>query len=377
MRIFYCTDLVLDEAAAPAIHVRAICDQFARQGHETILFAPKFGTTSRAPYEEVLIPTPRTLLSLFFQPQLFMHLFGRALWKRPDVLYVRHSHLLVVPTIVGLLLRLPLVLEINGILEQDAMHINQTLRSRVLLWSGIFSFLERMNARAASLIIAVTEGIKEYFVTNYAVPSGKIAVIPNGVDTDAFRPQSQDETRRMLGLDAESWYAGYVGSLHEWQGVRFLIEAANLLRDEKRIRFLIVGSGEEAPWIEARIRDYDLRNIEVRPPVKHEEIPRYINAFDVCISYPLKFRDGATSPFKVYEYLACGKLVFSSDLASIRSEFGAVLTYVEPESAAALAEAIRNAALSSEERSSGGRQFIDSGHSWQAVAAEILERMES
>lgn len=376
MRIFYCTDLVLDEAAAPAIHVRAICDQFARQGHEVILFAPKIGTsTPQSTYEEVRIPTPRTLLSLVYQPQLLVRLFIRGLRTRPDVFYVRHSHLLIVPTIVGFLLRIPVVLEINGILEQDATHINQTFRSRVLLASGIFSFLERMNARAASLLIAVTEGIKDYFVTRYAVNETRIAVIPNGVDTDVFRPLPKDEARRVLGLDATSWYVGYVGSLHEWQGVRFLLEAAKLLRDEKQIRFLIVGKGEEALWIKERIREYDLWNVEMRPPVSHEEIPRYVNALSVCISYPLKFRDGATSPFKVYEYLACDQTVISSDLASVRSEFGGVLTYVEPESAASLAEAIRKTALSPEARS-GGRQFVEQGHSWQAVAAEILTRMQ-
>ena len=379
MRLFYCTDLVLDDAVAPTIHVRAICDQFARQGHDVVLFAPKFGIAMGAGYEEVRIPTPRALLSLFFQPQLLIRLLARALWKRPHVLYVRHSHLLIVPTIVGFILRIPVVLEINGILEQDATHINQTIRSRILLASGLFSFLERMNAHAASFCIAVTDGIKEYFITRYAIPVRNIEVIPNGVDTDTFRPQSEDEARRALKLDTESWYVGYVGSLHEWQGVRYVLEAAVLLRDEKRIRFLIVGKGEETPWIEARIREYDLQNVEVRPPVAHHEIPRYINAFSVCLSYPLRFRDGATSPFKVYEYLACGKPVISSDLVSIRSEFGDVLTYVEPESATALAEAIRKAAVDPRLslRAQAGRRFVEQGHSWQAVTAATIERLQS
>ncbi|OGG59810.1 hypothetical protein A2765_04455 [Candidatus Kaiserbacteria bacterium RIFCSPHIGHO2_01_FULL_56_24] len=378
MRIFYCTDLVLDDTGAPAIHVRAICDQFAGHGHDVVLFAPRFRTAPHAAYEEVRIPTPRTLLSVFFQPQLLVRLLTRALRTRPDVLYVRHSHLLIAPTIAGFILRIPIALEINGILEQDAIHINQTLRSRVLLRTGMFSLLERMNAHAASLIVAVTDGIKDYFLTRYAVPAEKIAVIQNGVDTDAFQLQPQDEARRALELDAHGWYVGYVGSLHEWQGVRFLLEAANLLRDEKHIRFLILGKGEEAPLIESRIREYGLRNVEVRPPVSHEYIPQHINAFDLCISYPMRFRDGATSPFKVYEYLACGKPVLSSDLASIRSEFGDVLTYIEPESAVALAEAIRNAAVDPQlgPRAQAGRRFVETGHSWQAVASAIIDRLQ-
>lgn len=379
MRIFYCTDLFLDQTAAPAIHVSAICDQFAKQGHEIILFAPKIGISlSQSAYEEVLLPTPRTLLSLVFQPQLLLRLFTRSLRTRPDILYVRHSHLLIVPAIVGFVLRIPLVLEINGILEQDAMHINRTFRSRVLLASGVFSLLERINAHAASFCVAVTEGIKEYFVTHYGVRAEKIAVIPNGVDTDLFRPQPQEEARRAVGLDAESWYVGYIGSLHEWQGVRFLLEAANILRDEKHIRFLIVGKGEELPLIESRIRDYGLQNVDIRPPVPHGEIPVFVNALNICISYPMAFRDGGTSPFKVYEYLSCAKPVISSDLASIRSEFGDVLTYVAPESGVALAEGLKMAAADSElsSRTQGGRRFVERGRSWQAVADEILKRLE-
>ena len=92
----------------------------------------------------------------------------------------------------------------------------------------------------------------------------------------------------------------------------------------------------------------------------------------------MRFRDGATSPFKVYEYLACGKPVLSSDLASIRSEFGDVLTYIEPESAVALAEAIRNAAVDPQlgPRAQAGRRFVETGHSWQAVASAIIDRLQ-
>lgn len=379
MRIFYCTDLVLDTTAAPTIHVRALCDQFARAGHDVTLFAPRFGIASHGAYEEVRILTPRRLLSVFFQPQLLLRLLTHALRARPDVLYVRHSHLLIVPTLLGKFFKIPVVLEVNGILEQDAEHINKTLRSRILLASGTFSFLERSNARLAALIIAVTPGIKEYFVTRYRAAPEKIAVIRNGVDTDLFKPMPRGEARRTLGLAADKMYIGYIGSLHEWQGVRYLALIAAALRAAyPQVCFLIVGDGEERAFLGPFIHEHVLDNVELRPAVSHDTVPRYINSFDICINYPLKFRNGATSPFKVYEYLACGKPVVSSDLSSIRGEFGDSLAYADPESAESLADAVRHLIDNPgerEARAAKARAFVERGHSWRAVASAILERM--
>lgn len=376
MNIFYCTDLVLEEMSAPSIHVYAICDQFARMGHAVTLYAPRLGKMrSNHGYTTVRIPTPRTLLSLFFQPQLALRLFMATFRSRPDILYVRHSHLMLAPMLAGTLLRIPIILEINGILEQDAVHINATLRSRIFLTTGMFRFLERLNAHAASLCIAVTDGIRDYFVEKYGVDEDRVVVIQNGVDTERFQPQSRDDARTRLGLDSHAFYVGYIGSLHEWQGIRYLIESARILGDEKNIRFLIIGGGEEREWIESRIAEYGLTNIELRRALPHDEIPNAINACDVCISYPKTFRDGATSPFKVYEYLACGKPVIASDLKSIRNEFGDVLIYTKPESAESLSTTILETASNPDKYHTygeSGRSSVEKGHSWRSVAHATL-----
>lgn len=381
MRILYCTDIVLDERLAPTIHIDAICSNFAALGHEVVLFVPRDErNTEVSPlYAVKVIQSPRFLLTLWYQPRLFFWLVTEMLSNRPNLLYVRHSHLLIVPTIVGRVFGVPVFLEINGILEQDARHINQTLRSRLLLATGIFSFFERINARLATRIIAVTEGIKQYFVAQYHVAQERIAVIPNGVDTDFFRPMSRDEARRKIGLENDAMYVGYVGSLHEWQGTRFLVEAAKNMA-QNNTRFMIVGSGEEKPFLESYIHEHKLTNVELRNAIPHDEVPLYINSFDICISYPLKFRDGATSPFKVYEYLACGKPVVSSDLAGIRAEFGDVLTYAKAEDTESLAKAIRELIDNPERRSAAGtagRVFVEKDHGWRSVAQKIISLCET
>ena len=67
------------------------------------------------------------------------------------------------------------------------------------------------------------------------------------------------------------------------------------------------------------------------PPIPHDQVPDHLAALDICLCYPTRFRENTTSPFKVYEYLACGKAVVLADLAGMREEFGDVVAYAEPE----------------------------------------------
>ncbi len=395
MRILYVTDLVLDNRRAPTIHVDAICRNFAVLGHGVTLYAPSVGELRADVYRIVRIWAPRFLLSIFYQPQLLFRLLGDLMkideirgagkaapeaynlygegdtgipqrsssrFSLNTILYVRHSHLLVVPALLGWFFRIQVFLEVNSILEQDARHINHTWLSRILLASGIFAFLERLNARLATKIIAVTPGIKDYFTAHYDV-SDKIAVVPNGVDTDFFKPLQH--TNDILTI-------GYIGSLHAWQGVKYIVEAANKL---PQYRFVIIGGGEEQPPCESYIREHNLTNVELRPSITHDKVPEAINSFDICISYPLKFRDGATSPFKIYEYLACGKPVVSSDLKSMREEFGDILAYAEAENAESLARTLKKLIDNPAARSAAGeagRAFVENGRSWKSVAGKII-----
>ena len=80
---------------------------------------------------------------------------------------------------------------------------------------------------------------------NYPVSSNDIAVIYNPVDLEKFHPLNREKYRRKIrteyGLSEHDVVMLFVGSGFERKGVRYLIEAAELLAEP--ITVLIVGKG--------------------------------------------------------------------------------------------------------------------------------------
>lgn len=104
---------------------------------------------------------------------------------------------------------------------------------------------------------------------------GDVALVPNGVDPERFRPLPKAECRVEIGLEVSGPVVGYFGSMEEGRGVSDLIEAIRRLNaDGAGICLLLAGSpipsgADKIGWI-----DY-------RGVVPHDLIPKFLGACDV------------------------------------------------------------------------------------------------
>ena len=78
-------------------------------------------------------------------------------------------------------------------------------------------------------------------------------MVPNGVDVERFVPGPRDDAlAASLGIAPDETVIGYISSFTSYEGIRYLIQAAALLRDRgRRIRLLLVGDGEDRADLEA------------------------------------------------------------------------------------------------------------------------------
>jgi len=101
----------------------------------------------------------------------------------------------------------------------------------------------RLTDPLGDLTVAVAQAVAERHVSARAVPPSKVRVIPNGVDTDCFRPDSArwERVRRALGLGREfAWLAA--GRLMWKKGYDTLLHAFARIQEGV---LLIAGSGPQ------------------------------------------------------------------------------------------------------------------------------------
>jgi glycosyltransferase involved in cell wall biosynthesis len=273
--------------------------------------------------------------------------------------------------------RVPFVFEVRDIWPESAIALGELTNPRAILAA---ESLERLLYRSAKRVVAVTQGIEARLVKRGMAPS-KIEHIPNGANTELFRfsEAGRRSTRQAWGVD-DKFVAMYAGIHGIAQGLETVLKAAELLREQADIRFVLVGEGPRKPDLARMVDDLALRNVTMLPEVASAEMPSYLSAAD-CAIVPLKrepiFR-GAL-PSKMFEAWSCSLPV----LLSVEGEADTILNAAGggiscmPEDPEALASAIRSLASDrAEARAMGarGRAYV-AGHYSRQEQARALEEL--
>ena len=209
--------------------------------------------------------------------------------------------------------------------------------------------LERLNYRIAGAVSTISEGMRRKIILK-GVPESKTLLFRNWANDSIIRPQSRlTSLRGEWGLQARDFVVLYSGNLGRKQGLESLLDAAALLSDEPRVRFVIVGNGAERLELQAKAESAGLNNVQFRPLEPFERLSELLATADVSIIPQKRAVTDIVLPSKLSNILASGRPVVaaspaSSDLALILRE-GECGILVEPEDAAQMADAIRRLAV--------------------------------
>jgi len=95
------------------------------------------------------------------------------------------------------------------------------------------SWVERTAYLAADAVIAVSNGMRADVLDAYPeLDPGKVHVVGNGVDAEAYRPVYDPDVVRSLGVDPDRPYALFVGRITRQKGVVHLLAAAEQIPPE-------------------------------------------------------------------------------------------------------------------------------------------------
>ncbi len=200
-------------------------------------------------------------------------------------------------------LRRPLLLEIRDIWPESIVTVGDMRRSPVM---RVLEALEQRMYRTAKQIVTVGDGYRDQLMQR-GVPDNKIAVVPNGVDADQFRPQPASQELRAKWGGTGRFVCAYVGTVGMAHGLDVVVRAARQLKAAGRddVVFWIVGDGAERGRLEAECRAEGLDGVVFTGLMPKTQIAEVIASCDACLVHLRKTELFETViPSKIFEIMA-------------------------------------------------------------------------
>ena len=209
---------------------------------------------------------------------------------------------------VARLRKCPLVFNAQDIWPDGLISMGK-LRNRMVIRA--FRALERFTYQGAQRITVLSDGMRENLLRK-GIPASKVAVLPNWVDLDAVRPVEKGNAfRRELGLEGR-FVILFAGNLGFAAGLEAVLRAADLLRKEPDLVFLLVGEGSVKEKLVRSARALNLENIKFVTTQPPERLSEVFGAADLSL-VTLRSTMGAFSvPSKTMAILASGRPVLAS-----------------------------------------------------------------
>jgi glycosyltransferase involved in cell wall biosynthesis len=255
-------------------------------------------------------------------------------------------------------------------------HVEDFISER---WWGLFRRIFGQAARWLPTELAV---IGEPIAAQLpASMLGRVRVIHNGADTQAFRPGGDPlPVRRELGLPPDSLVIGHIGRLTPWKGQSHLLEAfARIAPTVPKARLLLVGSpvfdsDAYEKSLHARAEALGLSERVVFAGFRRD-VAQVHAAIDI-LAYPSVEKDNC--PLSLLEAMASGLPVAAFDIPGVRFVLDApdVGLLVPVEQIDSLADALRRLLTDDSLRqrlSCGSRRRIEQSFSLDLHAERFEE----
>jgi glycosyltransferase involved in cell wall biosynthesis len=240
------------------------------------------------------------------------------------------------------------------------------------LFSRFIAWLEPTLARSLDAVVCVVPDQQ----ARLQQAGCKTALIRNLPRLEVFEKawQSRSTPRQQII---------YLGGLSEVRGAFTLVDImVDLKKTHPHIHLLCLGSFNE-PAVEAAVKQYAHRSqvsdvIEYSAPIPHEQVAAVLAASRIGLIpwQPSLQTTKMVYPNKVFEYMACGLPLVSSDLPSLvyimeKAQSGLL---VKARDVHAHAEAIRRLLDNPHEAQQlgeNGRQFVFEQHNWHSEALKL------
>jgi glycosyltransferase involved in cell wall biosynthesis len=248
---------------------------------------------------------------------------------------------------------------------------------------GLSYKLESFLYKNADLVSGQTQGIMDNILQRF--PKIQFHLLRNGIDTKQFSATGNRKLfRETYNIKDDAFVIAYAGIIGHAQGLDILIEAANLLKHNHSLVFLLVGNGPVKEKLIEIVKTYVLENVIFVDSVPRSQMPDVIAACD-CYVTPLRKNDlflGAI-PSKIFEPLYYGKPVIMGVDGEAKQLFvteGKCALHFEPENTTELVAQINLLYQDKNlynQLSVNGKTYVSTHFDREKIATTFWKRIQS
>tara|TARA_B100000768_G_scaffold181261_1_gene203574 strand:+ start:4818 stop:6056 length:1239 start_codon:yes stop_codon:yes gene_type:complete len=289
----------------------------------------------------------RRVLNHLVFPVRFFSLFRK--FEKPDII----CHLATVPFgniiyFIAKRLKAKFIVDVVDLWPESFVTMGVVSKENPLLKLAYWG--ERWLYERSDKLVFSMEGGKDYIKekgwdldSGGSIDLNDVHYINNGVDIEEF-----DRFKGMFSLqDADlendqNFNVVYIGSIRLANNIKKLVEAAEVLRDVRHVKFLIYGDGEDREPLEKYCKEKGLENIIFKQRWVESKYVPYIlsrSSLNILNYFPNPiFRFGG-SQSKSFQYMASGKPILcnltmgycpiTKHNAGIAREFNDAFEYAE------------------------------------------------
>lgn len=277
--------------------------------------------------------------------------------------------------------RSPWVFHIQDLQVDAAVRLGMLKHQGLSKWMYAF---EGFMLRRASAVSTISEPMCQRLIERGA-EAERAWLTPNWANLNQVQPgERNNDFRTELNLSDDQLLFTYAGNVGAKQGLEVVLEAADRLREDKRVCFAVIGSGAAQADLAERAKRMKLANVRLLPVQPTERLGAMLAAADVHLVIQRAAAADLVMPSKLTNILSAGRPCLATTesgtaLASVLAQSGAGVI-CQPDDAAALAGAVRALADDQPGRRRMGynaRQYAQRSLDQEVILADFEAKLQA
>lgn len=189
----------------------------------------------------------------------------------------------------------------------EVAYASRTLKNGDII-DRVMKVINKSLYKNVSQVIALTDEMKAFLLENRkSLTPDRITTIANWAHEKKQTPDQKAYER--FGYENGQFVVSYFGNMGTCQDMDTLIHAAELLKDDNRVRFLIVGHGNKKEKVQNEILNKGLNNVQQLDFLHGKDFEQAVAISSCCVVSLEKGLKGTCAPSKYYSYLQGGHAI--------------------------------------------------------------------